>query len=577
MERLVPGLLDGLPEPASEPLGPKGSALRILILEDAESDVQLIQRELCRGGILPQVLRASTREAFGGALQDGKVDLILVDYGLPGFDGLAALGLARERCPDVPVIIVSSALGDERAIETLKAGASDYVLKEQLFRLVPAVAQALANAAEQRNCREAEERLQQHAEELAVANLQLQAQAGEIHRQAARAEALVRTAERLNAQLSLEGVLQAVCEEAANALEMPLAAVALYDEKSAELRIAAACGLPARALERMAPIPRALFDRALERSGTIAFLPEAGSLPEAPNVELLRELDIRLLAYASMARDDSLIGGLLLAETGQARRFREDEDLLLQGLASQAASAIANARLFEQMRENRQQLQSLSRRLVEVQEEESRAISRELHDETGQGMTALKLGLGLLKREWSCSEEASARIDQMRELVDQVQEGLHRMAMNLRPPSLDRYGLVPALESYAAAYAAQSSLAVEVVATGLDETRLPGEVETALYRIVQESLTNVARHARAQRAGVILQRRGDVVSLIVEDDGRGFDAMEAWQTGRLGLLGMRERAAMLGGTLDIETEPGHGTTLYVEVPIARETAAGSPG
>jgi signal transduction histidine kinase len=159
-----------------------------------------------------------------------------------------------------------------------------------------------------------------------------------------------------------------------------------------------------------------------------------------------------------------------------------------------------------------------------------------------------------------------ARINEMIVMVDDMLENLHRLAMNLRPATLDHLGLVPALEQYVETFNQQYNIKTQFEAVGLGKKRLLPEVETALYRIVQESLTNVVRHAQATQADVLVERRNDQVITIIEDNGTGFDPETAMQASRLGLLGMRERAEMLNGKLVIESAPSSGTTVLVEVP-----------
>jgi signal transduction histidine kinase len=245
----------------------------------------------------------------------------------------------------------------------------------------------------------------------------------------------------------------------------------------------------------------------------------------------------------------------------------DQEDLsLLSSLAARAATAIENARLFEQVRTGREQLQALSRRLVEVQEAERGHVARELHDETGQALSSLLLGLSLLEREADRPQAVIARATELETMVDEMLENLHRLAMNLRPAALDHLGLVAALEQYIEAFDRQHGVAAQFQTVGLNGERLPPATETALYRIVQEALTNVIRHAQASHVGVLLERRDDQVVTIIEDDGVGFDPDIAMQSSRLGLFGMRERAEMLGGKLVIESTAGKGTTVLVEIP-----------
>jgi len=260
--------------------------------------------------------------------------------------------------------------------------------------------------------------------------------------------------------------------------------------------------------------------------------------------------------------------GALEAINKQMGLFDQEDLWLLSSLAAPAATAIENARLFEQVRSGREQLQNLSRRLVEVQEAERSHIARELHDETGQALSSLLLGLGLLEREADQPEAVVARAVELEELTDEMMDNLHRLAMNLRPATLDHLGLVAALEQYVESFVRQYGVQVQFETVGLGEKRLASPVETSLYRIVQEAMTNVIRHAQASHVDVLVERRDDRVVALIEDDGVGFDVQEALRTGRLGLFGMRERAEMLGGSLVIESKLGTGTTVLVEVPDA---------
>ncbi|MBI3942616.1 MAG: sensor histidine kinase, partial [Chloroflexi bacterium] len=208
----------------------------------------------------------------------------------------------------------------------------------------------------------------------------------------------------------------------------------------------------------------------------------------------------------------------------------------------------------------------LSRQLVEAQENERQHIARELHDEAGQALTSLMIDFRLLQQEVGYSPAVTARIEAMKNQTVAILDNLHRLARNLRPPSLDKLGLVPALRQHIEIFGKQHNLEAQFETVDFDEERLPPELETALYRIVQEALNNIARHAHASHVGVGVERRGDRVVTFIEDDGTGFDPEEALQQGRLGLLGMRERIESLGGNLEIESQPGLGTTIFVELP-----------
>ena len=258
--------------------------------------------------------------------------------------------------------------------------------------------------------------------------------------------------------------------------------------------------------------------------------------------------------------------GYLTLDSQEVGVYSQVEAALAQAFANQAAVAIQNAQLFEQVRIGHERLQSLSHRLVEIQETERRHIARELHDEAGQALTSMMVGLHLLEREIDRPAALVTRIAELKRMADGVLENLHRLAMDLRPASLDHLGLVAALRQHIENFSQQHDLVTQFEAAGLDDERLPPPVETNLYRIVQEALTNIARHAQATHADVLLERRNGQVITIVEDNGVGFEVDKVPQSNRLGLLGIRERAEMLGGTLVVESTPGTGTTIFVEVP-----------
>jgi signal transduction histidine kinase len=204
---------------------------------------------------------------------------------------------------------------------------------------------------------------------------------------------------------------------------------------------------------------------------------------------------------------------------------------------------------------------------VEIQETERRFVSRELHDQAGQGLTSLIIGLGALERVADQPEQVRARAVELKSMTSDVMEDLHRLAINLRPISLDHLGLLPALEQLARSIAHDSNLTTRVKTVGLrDGERLPQDVETAFYRIAQEALNNIMRHARASRADVMVERRDGTLLILIEDNGKGFNLEDAKEAGHLGLLGIQERAETLGGKLTVESAPGKGTTLVVEVP-----------
>lgn len=216
---------------------------------------------------------------------------------------------------------------------------------------------------------------------------------------------------------------------------------------------------------------------------------------------------------------------------------------------------------------------NLLRRLVNVQEEERRRISRELHDQCGQELTALNLGLKYLEQAVANQPEAAARLQSLQQLVTGISQEVHHLALELRPAALDELGLCSAVSNHLQSWSGRTGIAVDFECGSLDATRLPSEVETAIYRTLQEALTNVARHTTSKRVSVILGCRDHEVLAIVEDEGPGFDleskTREAGANQRLGLLGMRERIEAVGGRLEIESSPDSGTTIFTRVPLVQ--------
>jgi PAS domain S-box-containing protein len=226
------------------------------------------------------------------------------------------------------------------------------------------------------------------------------------------------------------------------------------------------------------------------------------------------------------------------------------------------------------VRESAKRLQSLSRRLLEVQEAERIHLARELHDEIGQILTGLRL---MLRPTGDTSPEAvKNKLEQARAIVDDLLAKVRGLSFELRPAALDELGLVPALLTLFERYTTQTGLRVDFKHHGM-ERRFAPEVETAAYRLVQEALTNVARHAGVAAASVRLWATPETLSLQIEDQGSGFDAEAALATLRSGgLTGMRERVVLLGGHIVIESHPGKGTEITIELPLADGAHGGKP-
>jgi PAS domain S-box-containing protein len=282
----------------------------------------------------------------------------------------------------------------------------------------------------------------------------------------------------------------------------------------------------------------------------------------------IEELRIRLQPVAGEPRDAALTGAKVTVDhrvalawslrdirrrTRVERRLKESEQRYLS--------------LYRQMLTSRDELRFLAVRSLHVREEESRRIARELHDEAGQVTASIHLALAEIDEE--LPEGARRRLNGVRELLDELEHRLRRLSHELRPTILDDLGLGPALEFLAKGFTARSGISAAV--DGTTKGRLAPVVETAVYRIVQEALTNIARHARATRASIRLSREAKALRCSIRDNGVGLrgDPFAAGLSGRrgLGLLGIRERLDALGGKLNVRSRPGIGTELRVNIPI----------
>jgi len=232
--------------------------------------------------------------------------------------------------------------------------------------------------------------------------------------------------------------------------------------------------------------------------------------------------------------------------------------------------------LLEQSHHMQEQLRSLSHQILTAQEDERRRISRELHDEVAQVLTAINLHLVRLKKEATAdTRDLKKQITRTQRLVEKSVNVVHRFAGQLRPPALDDLGLFPALHSYVTDVAKQTGLSVHLASfTQGRIEKLDSTKRTVLYRVAQEALANVAKHAKASEVNVSIEKLRGVIRMEVKDNGKTFQvqaALRGRRKGRLGLLGMRERVEMVGGHFSIESEPDKGTTVRVEIPFANNT------
>jgi signal transduction histidine kinase len=370
-------------------------------------------------------------------------------------------------------------------------------------------------------------------------------------------ESLHETVRSIVDETDVTRLLALVCERLRELTHARLALAALpSDGDDALLLVAAdaddaefAAGLLGRTIERRT----SKLGRVLERQQSA----RVDSLFDDPDVDQseIRFMGARTGLYAPLIARGRALGVIAVHDKLTANgRFTDGDLRLAEIFASRAAVAIA---LSERV------ARDTVRRVVAAQEEERRRLALELHDETGQALTSILLGLKAIGTAQSKEEAKRAEAD-VRVLVVQALQDVRALAVELRPSALDDFGLGSALERLAQTFGERSG--IETTVEARLEERLPPEIETTLYRVVQEALSNVVKHAAAEHVSIVVSQRGSTVAATIDDDGRGFDQDDV-RDEALGLLGMRERLALVGGSLEIESAPGGGTTLAAQVPL----------
>ncbi len=488
------------------------SAMRLLHVEDSADDAELVRHAL-EGAPFPFTLtRVDNEVRYREELASAPPDAIICDYNLPGFSAERALEIVRASDLDVPFLVVSHHLGETEAVVAMQNGASDYLPKRNLGRLP----KAIASAVDRCNAR----------------------------REKAKAEAALRESEAIRRGI-LDSILPGIV--LVDGAGVILAVNKAWEgfEKARAFGDAEIAGPGANYLDAL---------EAAHRRGNAS----AGELAAGLRAIIAREKTVFSIEYqvASSSGTRWFVARAMPLEASKAATVvshRDVTDRVLNRLALEEAN---------------KRLRTISKRMLAVQEDERRAISRELHDDIGQTLGALKIGLHRLGT--APPAEQPALLSECLGAAGEALEKLRQLAMDLRPPQLDQLGLKEALEWLAQRQSAASGLPIKCKFAGL-EARLPATLESACYRIAQEALSNATRHSKAKLITIGVESDGALLKLAVHDDGIGFDPGEARlrlvRSGSMGLIGMDERAQLAGGRLKVRSVPAAGTTVSAIFPL----------
>lgn len=485
-----------------------GVPLRVLIVEDSESDFLILVRELRRGGYDPLCERVETGEAMSAALDREAWDVILIDYTLPRFCGIAALELIKRKQMDLPAIVVSRTITDEIAVAAMKAGAHDYIMKNNLTRLVPVVEREL-QAAKGRLCdRMAEETFRENDE---------------------RYRSLFDAID--------EGfcIIEVLFDESEKPIDYRFLSINPSFERQTGL-----IGAQGKRMRELAPKYEEhwfeMYGKIAVTGRPVRFVNRTEQLHQWYDVHAFR-----------LGKPENRQVAILFNDITKHKQTEEE------------------------LQQSRAQMRAFAGRLQATREEERTQIAREIHDELGGALTAMKIDFSLLARtvtkvrDKALRDSLHSRMGEMTELIDATMQTVRRIATALRPGILDDLGLVAALEWQLADFQKRTGIRCEFHSSS-GSANLDGIRATALFRIAQEALTNVARHARATEVHIRLQADASAILLEVKDNGVGIKEEDIRNAQSLGILGMRERALSFGGRVTITGRPGEGTMVAVESP-----------
>ena len=482
--------------------------IRLLFIEDAENDVLLLLHRFRNAGYVPTYRQVASEEGMRGALQEEHWDVILCDHNLPGFSAQAALRVTQEHSLDLPFIIVSGVMQEDEAIAAMRAGAHDYLSKNKLDRLVPAVERELREVCNRREKRFAEQTLRQSE---------------------ARLRALTDNIPGVVFQLAYlpDGMLgfQYLSE----------AATMLFGTSAEEL-IGGSAGWMTWLLDEDLP---GFVEAAALSAGNLSTLNWEGRIQLSTGEQKW----INLRSSPRLSEAGEVVWDGVMWNITHSKRVEAD------------------------LRESRSQLAALSNHLQRIKEEERERIARDVHDVLGGTLVAMKFEMSLLESKLgSDPAQAHVRARNVGRMVDDAIATVGRVTRELRPGILKDFGLAAAIESQGEDFAQRTGIACNILCTDHD---LDPDYDTALalFRVFQEALTNVSKHSKASEANVRLMQEGDEVVLEIADNGCGLAMSDLQKPRSFGLRGIRERLSSLGGRLDLSPASPHGTRLTLRSPL----------
>ena len=561
-------------------------SLRILVIEDIRTDFLLLERHLLQNGLRAHCECVDRPAALQRALEKHPWDMVLADYNVPGLPFEASLTAIRTRRPDVPVILVSGSVGEERAVALLKQGVADFILKDNLVRLVSSIERALQEANEKRARLAAEAALRDNDLRLRLAVDAARAGSWEWD---VRTQRVVWSDE----IWALYGLPPYSCEPTYTAWADTIhpddraateAAVCQAASDGVEFEIEWQVHTDTAAPRWLMARGRPLRDAAgqLER-----YLGIVMDVTRARQARFALENHAKLLEREVAARTAEL--GAAKAELQQRYVELQEAQRLAQVGIVNASAVYDPAGRFLRSRSSivditeRKCLEEvwgrlsvqptdLSRHLVLVQEEERRRLTTLIDDVLSPNLCAAQLTLRDIAAHIpaTAQRQMDTQLEDVRALVEDAVTNLRGLSAELRPAVLDYAGLHAAVESYAAQFSARTGLPVSI--RGYEpKARWPHTVESCLFRIVQEALANCWHHSGAQQVGIELDQDGPLLSLVISDDGIGFvpgDVHDLETTSHIGLVTMQARAEFAGGRFSLETNPGGGTRIHVVVAVS---------